>query len=328
MKNPSLSIIVPVYNVKSYIDRCLLSILNQSYSDFELVIIDDGSTDGSASLLDNYAAKDSRIIVIHQKNTGVSSARNTALKIFKGSYVTFVDPDDFIASDTYKNNMKFLLDNPDIDILQYPYCIYIDEEHPKNLVCHKEQLIVENKSIFSAWWSGTPLEYVIWNKISRKEMWKNVTFFEGHVSEDTRLVATFCQRANKVYISEVGLYYYQRERYGSYTYNYSFDKHIDLFSAHNAIFQIFKLYPTMVTEKVLAFTRLYYRLIQAKKESPDADINFQQEQITANFPSYNEIYNSVGTNKLWLYTAKLLRVKSFMRLFLYYLKIKQSILIC
>ena len=176
MKNPELSIIIPVYNVESYINRCLQSILNQSYSDFGLVIVDDGSTDGSAALLDQYASQDERILVVHQQNMGVSAARNTALKLFKGNYLTFVDPDDFISSETIILNMDYLHSNSDIDILQYPYCHYIDDEHDKKIICPHSQLLEGKQNIFSAWWSGVPLEYTMCNKpfiVTGKQMKDN-----------------------------------------------------------------------------------------------------------------------------------------------------------
>src|SRR5574344_709285 len=107
MNKPELSIIMPVYNVKAYLDRSIKSILTQSYDDFELIIVDDGSTDGSSEIVDGYAREDERVVVIYQQNEGVSAARNTALQVFKGRYVTFVDPDDFIAQDTYFENIQF-----------------------------------------------------------------------------------------------------------------------------------------------------------------------------------------------------------------------------
>lgn len=320
MENPELSIIIPVYNVLSYLDRCLQSILNQSFSDFELVIVDDGSTDGSSALLDKYATQDERITVVHQSNAGVSVARNTALKLSKGHYITFVDPDDFISENTYKCNMEYLQANINVDILQYPYCHYIDDNHEIKKIRPESKLLVGKQSIFAAWWSGSPLEYVIWNKIYRCDIWDNVTFNAGHISEDTGLVANFCQRANRVYISNQGLYYYQRERHESYTYKYSFDKHIDLFNAHFAIYQLFKLYPSMTTEKVLSYTRLFRRLIQAKQEFPLADVSLQQKSVAKIKPSCYEIFKSVGTKKIWLYSANLLGVRLFMFLFLKYLK--------
>ena len=111
MENPLLSIIIPVYNVKPYLDRCVQSVLAQSYSNMELILIDDGSTDGSSLLCDKWAAKDSRIIVIHKENGGVSSARNAGLEMYKGEYLTFIDPDDFLSANTYGMNMEYLLEH-------------------------------------------------------------------------------------------------------------------------------------------------------------------------------------------------------------------------
>ena len=93
--NPLLSIITPVYNVESYLDRCIQSILTQSYYHIELILVDDGSSDRSSIICDEWSVKDNRVRVIHKANGGVSSARNAGLEIAHGDYLTFVDPDDF-----------------------------------------------------------------------------------------------------------------------------------------------------------------------------------------------------------------------------------------
>ena len=95
-QSPLISIIVPVYNVEDYIRPCLDSILAQTYTNFEAILVDDGSKDGSGSVCDEYAEKDSRFIVVHKENGGVSSARNKGLEIAKGEYIAFVDSDDWI----------------------------------------------------------------------------------------------------------------------------------------------------------------------------------------------------------------------------------------
>lgn len=106
-----LSIIVPIYNVENYLRKCLDSILVQTFTDFELILIDDGSPDKCGEIADEYAKKDNRIIVIHQENKGVSAARNAGLKISKGKYIGFVDPDDYIDVDMYSKMYKSAVKN-------------------------------------------------------------------------------------------------------------------------------------------------------------------------------------------------------------------------
>ena len=114
--NPLISIIVPVYNVKNYLPSCVESILNQTYSDFELILIDDGSDDGSEKICDDLLKKDNRIVVIHKKNGGVSSARNAGLKVSKGEYISFVDSDDTIDP-LYFEELLHLLKNSKYDFV-------------------------------------------------------------------------------------------------------------------------------------------------------------------------------------------------------------------
>lgn len=318
--NMLLSVIVPVYNVKSYIDRCIRSILTQSYRDIELILIDDGSTDGSSLLCDEWAKKDKRIVVVHKVNEGVSAARNTGLDVAKGDFITFVDSDDFIAPETYSENMSYLLNHQAVDILQFPYCHYINEKVIKDYHRPLSTLLVGKEQIFKKWWSGSPLEYVSWNKIYKSYIWSDIRFNVGHTSEDTWLVADFVRKANSLYISDKGLYYYQRDREDSYTYQYSFDKHLDLFYAHVAIYQCFGMFPNMVTEKVLAFTRLYRRLITAKQSDLSADIRYPLRLIKQNYPSWREIIISHHTDKVWLSIAKIIGANIFVKLFLKYLK--------
>lgn len=323
--NPLLSIITPVYNVESYIDRCVKSILDQSYQEIELILIDDGSTDGSSALCDEWARMDNRVIVIHKDNGGVSSARNAGLEVVKGKYLTFVDPDDFLEPDTYVVNMAYLLEHQEVDILQYPYCNYISKDEAPDYHRPAPTLITGSEEIFRNWWSGSPLEYVIWNKIYKCSLWKDVRFKVGHIAEDTYLVPKLVNQTKVIYISDQGLYYYQRDRMNSYTYEYSFNKHLDSFYAHVVIYDSFRMFPDMVTEKVLAFTRLYRRLITAKQTAPSADIHTQLKFVKKIFPTWIEIFSSHHTEKLWLSISKLLGPTHFVKLFLGYLRYVNNI---
>ena len=115
-----LSVIVPVYNCTQYIDRCIESIVSQSFKEIELILVDDGSTDNSGVRCDEWAAKDSRITVIHRENGGLSAARNTGIEHATSEYITFVDADDMITPYLLEPNIKILKQNPDIDLLEYP----------------------------------------------------------------------------------------------------------------------------------------------------------------------------------------------------------------
>jgi glycosyltransferase involved in cell wall biosynthesis len=108
------SIIVPAYNVKDYLNECVQGILEQSFSDFELILVDDGSTDGTGSLCDTYASQNERIRVIHQPNCGLSDARNAGMKVARGEYLVFIDGDDYIMRDSLKNFAEKLVQRPDV----------------------------------------------------------------------------------------------------------------------------------------------------------------------------------------------------------------------
>lgn len=320
MQNIELSIIIPVYNVETYLDRCLQSLLIQNNQSYEIILIDDGSTDQSGIICDKYAQNDDRIMVIHQPNQGVSAARNAGLKKYRGRYLTFIDPDDFIAPNTYTPNMLLLKQNSDIDILQYPICRYYSSTK-NDVTILPPQKISGKADIFLNWWAGFPLHFSNCNKIFKKEIFDGITFMEGHVSEDTSLIIDFYKRANTIYISNQGRYFYQ-VREDSYTYSYSFGKHMDLFNAHYKIYQEFHKYPQFISEKVIAFTRMYRRLIQAKQENPHENISPAHELLKNSFPTYSEILYSKNTEKLWLFLAKLIGCEQFTNLFIMYLNYK------
>ena len=120
MNNPKISVIVPVYNVERYLRKCLDSIIAQTFSDWECICVDDGSPDNSGKILDEYAAKDKRFVIIHKENGGVSSARNAGLDMARGEYITFCDSDDWIEKETYEvAYMNAKKNNADIVTWQY-----------------------------------------------------------------------------------------------------------------------------------------------------------------------------------------------------------------
>jgi len=317
-----LSVIIPVYNVEKYIKECLESLLNQSFKEFELIVVDDGSTDNSLSICNEYAIKDKRIVVLHKQNGGVSSARNAALKIIRGDYVTFVDPDDFISLNTYYDNMNYMLLHDDIDCVQYPYCHYYSDLNIKKHILPSTN-IKGVHDLFKNWWAGSIISFSLCHKIFKRKVFEEIEFREGHVSEDTCLIPQLCERISNLYISSLGMYYY-RQRIDSYTYHYTFDKHIDMFDAHYDIYQMFILFPDLSNEKVIAFTRMVRRLIQAKRENPMGDIRQRQKDLSKQSPSWREILFSTNTKKSFLCLMKLFGIFLFTKINILWLNYRRK----
>lgn len=161
---PELSIIVPVYKVEPYLPKCIDSILSQTFTDFELILIDDGSPDRCGEICEEYAAKDDRIVVIHQANKGVSAARNAGLDIAKGKYIGFVDSDDWIEPEMYEKMVSVSKEtNTDIVI-----CGSIQRSVSGEFICKDfhETMICDRQTLLEAFYSiPNPLGGVLWNKM-------------------------------------------------------------------------------------------------------------------------------------------------------------------
>ncbi len=216
-----LSIIVPVYNVRRHLQKCIESILQQTYTDYELILVDDGSPDNCGHICDRYAQECDKVKVIHKKNGGLSSARNAGIAAAKGEYITFVDGDDTIASGTYYYNMRILLSNPDIDILEYP--IIEHYESPRsNIISFKPEKVCGNEKVFTDWISRKGYEHCFaCNKIYRADLFLFIRYPEGEVFEDTLTTPLLYQSSENVYYSDCGFYYYYDHK-ESITNNYTF----------------------------------------------------------------------------------------------------------
>lgn len=219
MEKDLISVIIPVYNVEKYLSRCLDSIVNQSYKNLEILLIDDGSTDLSSEICKNYLKSDNRIKYYRKDNGGLSSARNFGLNIFTGKYVSFIDSDDVVSQDMLKilyNNLKKT--NSDISICEVtrfstiPNFIFLDDYKTYS----KEEIlkiILEDKKICN---------YAV-NKLYKRSVIKDIRYPIGKVQEDVGTTYKFIQNSSKVVYTESKLYgYYSRENSISKTLNKKF----------------------------------------------------------------------------------------------------------
>ncbi len=224
---PLLSVIIPVYNVEEYLTECLESIVNQTYRNLEIIVINDGSTDNSISIIKQYEKKDNRIIVIDKINGGLSSARNAGLEAMTGSLVTFVDGDDVIQLDTFETNVNFFEEDQLLEVLQYPILSGWrgKEEH---YIIHKTSIFYNCHEIYSAIWKNEVLSYSFCNKIFKAFIFTYYKFPEGRLYEDMYLSACIYSKLNKVMITEKGCYLYRFREGSIMNSEFSFEKSYSL----------------------------------------------------------------------------------------------------
>jgi glycosyltransferase involved in cell wall biosynthesis len=204
---PLVSIIVPIYNVEDYIEKCVKSLLAQSYISIEIVLVNDGSTDESGHLSDTFAANDPRVKVIHKKNGGVSSARNVGLECSTGSLVCYVDGDDYVSKN-YVSIMYGTMKNSGADIVECAFYRVVGETHSK--VPSVPESLDGIGAIKRMLMSNDIGEVVAWGKLYSKRLFQenNIKYPVGKISEDVYTTYKLFSIANKIVFTEEPLYYY------------------------------------------------------------------------------------------------------------------------
>lgn len=204
-----VSVIVPVYNIEKYLSKCVESVLGQTYGNFELILVDDGSTDSSGNICDCFSEQDKRIIVIHKKNGGLSSARNAGLDIAKGEYVIFVDGDDYVDSKMIETLLKASMDY-DVNLVMCNY-VHVDEKGNQvgisELRIEKPELLSSDEMldrVSKGWTFGV----IAWNKIYRRELFNSIRYPVGKISEDEFISHRIMATTKKAVIIPTVLYYY------------------------------------------------------------------------------------------------------------------------
>lgn len=268
---PKVSIIVPVYNAKDYLHRCVDSILAQTFTDFELLLIDDGSSDSSDIICDDYSIRDSRIRVFHKENGGVSSARNLGLDRAYGEWITFVDSDDWLAVE-YLEKMCEKTDLVDL-VISYAKCHSKQGEVKQKKYKDRYVDLDEIGILFLEYdlsWQTSP-----WAKLFRKDIIENLRFIEGmHIGEDMVFLYNYLMRCKRCFVSHWDNYNYDMSRENTLT------RRIGMFSderfAYNNVHELlmnftshYQIADPVVLRKI-DWIRFYYtdRLINSLYHTP------------------------------------------------------------
>lgn len=226
-----VSIIVPVYQVETYLRQCIDSILAQTFTDFELILVDDGSKDKSGEICEEYAGKDGRVRVIHKENGGLSDARNAGLEQAAGEYFMFVDSDDYIAP-TMIERLYNSIQSESADIAACNFCYVFDKKEKKDFSTAMEAEVLQGSEIF--YYRKNDRSYgfwtVAWNKLYKSETFRNVRFRFGKYHEDEFWANDIYQLEIRVATIPECLYYY-RQRDNSIMGKESIARNLDILEA-------------------------------------------------------------------------------------------------
>ena len=206
-EKPLLSIIVPVYDVENYLQKCIDSILAQTFTDFELILVEDGSPDDCPALCDAAAAKDARIRVLHQKNGGLSAARNAGLDVARGEWIGFVDSDDYIAPEMYEKLYR-AVQQTGADFALCDYAEVDEAGTPSNARTHvviPQKIFTERELLQNAYLT---MMQVAWNKLYRRTIFAQLRYPVGKLNEDIFMSPDICLQAQKAVVVPEALYYY------------------------------------------------------------------------------------------------------------------------
>ena len=286
---PKVSIIVPVYNVEQYLNRCLTSLVNQSLEDIEIIIVNDGSTDNSEQVINQYIKNNSNIIYLKKENGGLSSARNYGLKYAKGEYIAFLDSDDYIERNTY----KLMYEKAKLENSDYVECDFYWQypDYNKHDIGYRYK---DKKEMFAM------ARVVAWNKLIKKSIItiNKLEFPEGMYYEDVEFFYKLLPYINKFsFVEEPLIYYTQRE---NSIVNNQDKRTSHIFIVLDNVIKYYKdrgLYETYKTEIEYTYTRLLLcsslkRILQIKDKQIRKDLLSETwKRLNSRFPNWkkNEI---------------------------------------
>lgn len=209
-KSALISVIVPVYNVKIYLEHCLASISAQSYKNIEIIVVDDGSTDGGGVICDAYAERESRCVVVHQENKGLWAARNTGQKIAKGDFIMFVDSDDYIHVDMINSLYDALMQNPQCDLALCNYTITTSFDENTHVPFDGTYQVLSTEQVFR--FENEGLVYFVWNKLYRRSLLEGLYARNYRIVQDVDFnIRVFAKVNSVIFVDNEYYFWMQRE---------------------------------------------------------------------------------------------------------------------
>ena len=299
---PKLSIIVPVYKVEQYIHKCVDSILNQTFTDFELILVDDGSPDNCGKICDEFVQKDERVRVIHKENGGVSSARNLGVDEAKGEYISFIDPDDWIELNMYEDIFNFVNEN-NVDVA----CFEVYEvkgnkcsahyRFERNRVFEKEEALYD---ILVDIIDNSPC-----NKVYKRSVWEGVRFPVGRRFEDVATIYKTFHNSNKVGYMKKAFYYYLKREGSAIALSFDAQRRFENFLGYKERYEFAQVHSKESVDKCKMFAvKTALSAITAESAGCGSIKAADKEMLMDFINNVDDVKFLSGKNKLLLWGAK------------------------
>lgn len=303
MDKPLISVIVPIYNVEPYLNRCVESIVNQTYQNLEIILVDDGSPDNCAKICDDWAEKDSRIKVLHLQNGGAGKARNIGFSVCKGELISFVDSDDVLNSSFYNNMLLCFKDN--VDIVECEYFVF-DTSFP--IFC---EIDIANKEVYDVnkamycHISDSLFKQVIWNKLYKREIVDGVAFPEGKLIDDEFWTYQVIGRAKKLIHLNQKLYAYRQQADSVMHKKYSILRLQALDAQYERLQYLQECYPSLLQKaKIMFLLACIHHGQMVQKYCPNNEKKIAMKKIEKYYQSIHldssELKSVKQTQRIWI----------------------------
>lgn len=284
---PLITVIVPVYNVEEYLSRCLDSIINQSYQNLQIILVDDGSQDNSGRICDEYKSRDGRIQVIHQSNSGLAGARNAGLAVAKGEYIGFVDSDDRISPDMFETLYEEIK-KYDCDISVCGRYLESEDGNITPFFDLNESIVMNSHDAIRKLLVSDHMDAAVWDKLYKINLFDEIEFpKEKYVSEDVPVMYKVLCRAQRIVHCGKPLYYYLL-RTGSLSHSKFTDKSMGLYYYYKEVRDKASIrYPDLIEESnFYYFKSLLYLFYLSQEGCPDRKTEkLLRNEIKTNFPA-------------------------------------------
>lgn len=302
-----ISVIIPAYNVEDYLSDCINSIISQTYKDLQIIVVDDGSTDGTGAICDEFAARDSRIEIIHKVNEGVSASRNCGMKVAKGEWISFVDSDDFVHPMLY----ECLMSNSQhyYDVISFEWCQFWDGENVSVSPISNEVQIEKidyERSLMGFLLEKKEFPAFAWNKVFRSDFIKGIFFLEQRICEDNIFLTEVLKRKPQWGKLAFPMYFYRKrnESISAKKEKY-FKAFVDVLLEQNdrvaeiVPMEIHKEYMIHLTKSIIVNDLKYYYVCKKNNVIYSKEMEIKVRKHIDKY--HKEIGYGFNTLSIWLY---------------------------